>query len=80
MSAIIGLSDKEIKAIADAAQALRDLHRLTGHEPHGDTFLILDGVMRRISLRWGDRGEVDPGRHLLDALQAIMPPEETEEE
>lgn len=79
MSTILGISDKEIKAIADAENALYALYKLSGNEQHKETAEILRTLMRRSDMLWGTAAEARPGQDFVRFIQRILPPEEGEE-
>lgn len=79
MSTIVGLSAKEIEAIADAEDIVRKLHYLTGEERQKAISETLIGVMRRTSMQWGSTPETRPGHMLLHMIKGILPPEEEDE-
>lgn len=80
MSTIVGLSNREIKALADSARALGQLYELTNNDAHLETSNLLAGILKRSSSRWGDPSENIRGQRLLSMIEAILPPDEPEEE
>ncbi len=79
MSTLVGMSDKEIIALADAQHLLRTLYTLTGEERQKEIVETLEALLNRASPRWGLSSETRPGQILLQMIQDILPPEEEDE-
>lgn len=78
MSGIVGLSNKEIGALADASYALDQLARLTDVERHSETSEIITGILKRVSQRWGSASDRSNSNTMMALLAEMLPPEDEE--
>ena len=79
MSALIGISDREIAAVADAFQVLSRLRHVVGSGGHSETIDTLGKLLERISPRYGAGSTARNGQDLLAAIRALLPEEEEDE-
>ncbi len=79
MSGIVGLSNKEIKALSRAIGALEDLSSLTKVERYSEDAKTIAGILQRVSDRYGGREQTSNSRRLLELLHEMLPPEDDAE-
>ena len=72
---IVGVTPREVAAVADAYRALTSLRIAIGWDGHSETIDALGGLLERMSSRYGVGAELRSGKALMAAIWAVLPPE-----